>query len=118
MTAKAGDRIVVESPNVGQAAREGETLEVAASTFCIRYEVRWADGHVSIFKSERWNRPNRRGTEAPAAIRRSPGPGTLRLVSEHVAEAGRDRREPKEELAAGPRADPRPTDEPIRRSCP
>jgi hypothetical protein len=49
MTAKAGDRIVVESPNVGQAAREGETLEVVASTFGIRYEVRWADGHVSVF---------------------------------------------------------------------
>jgi len=47
MTAKAGDRIVVESQKVGQAAREGEILEVVASTFGIRYEVRWADGHVS-----------------------------------------------------------------------
>jgi len=49
MTAKVGDRIVVESQKVGQAAREGEILEVVASTFGIRYEVRWIDGHVSTF---------------------------------------------------------------------
>jgi hypothetical protein len=49
MTAKAGDRIVVESQKVGQAAREGEILEVVASAFGTRYEVRWADGHVSTF---------------------------------------------------------------------
>jgi hypothetical protein len=49
MTAKVGDRIVVESQKVGQAAREGEILEVVASTFGIRYEVRWGDGHVSTF---------------------------------------------------------------------
>jgi hypothetical protein len=49
MTAKADDRIVVESQRVGQAAREGEILEVVASTFGIRYELRWADGHVSMF---------------------------------------------------------------------
>jgi hypothetical protein len=49
MIAKLGDRIVVESQKVGQAAREGEILEVVASTFGIRYEVRWADGHVSTF---------------------------------------------------------------------
>lgn len=49
MTAKVGDRIVVDSEKVGQAAREGEILEVVASAFGIRYEVRWADGHVSTF---------------------------------------------------------------------
>jgi hypothetical protein len=49
MTAKVGDRIVIESQKVGQAAREGEILEVVASTVGIRYEVRWADGHVSTF---------------------------------------------------------------------
>jgi hypothetical protein len=49
MTANVGDRIVVESQKVGQAARQGEILEIVASTFGIRYEVRWADGHVSTF---------------------------------------------------------------------
>jgi hypothetical protein len=49
MTAKVGDRIVVESQKVGQAAREGEILEVVASTVGIRYEVRWIDGRVSTF---------------------------------------------------------------------
>ena len=49
MTANVGDRIVVESQKVGQATREGEILEVVASAFGIRYEVRWADGRVSTF---------------------------------------------------------------------
>jgi Domain of unknown function (DUF1918) len=49
MTAKAGDRIVVESQKVGQAAREGEILEVITSTFGIRYEIRWSDGRTSTF---------------------------------------------------------------------
>jgi len=49
MTAKAGDRIVVESQKVGQAAREGEILEVITATFGIRYEVLWSDGHRSTF---------------------------------------------------------------------
>ena len=49
MTAKAGDRIVVESQKVGKAPREGEILDVVASAFGIRYEVRWADGHTSTF---------------------------------------------------------------------
>ena len=59
MTAKAGDRIVVESQKVGQAAREGEILEVVASASGTRYEVRWADGHVSTL---------------------SPGGGSFRIV--------------------------------------
>jgi len=49
MTAKAGDRIVVESQKVGQAARQGEILEVIPATFGIRYEVLWSDGHRSTF---------------------------------------------------------------------
>src|SRR2546427_13022679 len=49
MSAKAGDRIVVESQKAGQPAREGEILEVVASSFGIRYEVRWADGHTRTF---------------------------------------------------------------------
>jgi hypothetical protein len=47
MTAKVGDHIVVESQKVGLAAREGEILQVVASAFGTRYEVRWADGHES-----------------------------------------------------------------------
>jgi len=49
MTAKAGDRIVVESEKVGQKAREGEILEVIQSATGTRYRVRWDDGHESTF---------------------------------------------------------------------
>jgi hypothetical protein len=49
MPAKIGDRIVVESRKVGQAAREGEILQVVASASGTHYEVRWADGHESTF---------------------------------------------------------------------
>ncbi len=49
MTAKAGDRIVVESEKVGKAAREGEILEVIQSATGTRYRVRWDDGHESTF---------------------------------------------------------------------
>jgi hypothetical protein len=50
MTAKRGDRIVVESERVGQKPREGEILEVVDSPLGPRYEVRWEDGHVSSFR--------------------------------------------------------------------
>jgi len=50
MTAKAGDRIIVESEKVGKPAREGEILEVTESTSGIRYNVRWSDGHESTFR--------------------------------------------------------------------
>lgn len=49
MTAKAGDRIVVESETVGTPTREGEILEVMEGEVGVRYRVRWADGHESIF---------------------------------------------------------------------
>ncbi len=49
MTAKVGDRIVVESEHVGQAVREGEILEVIQGELGIRYRVRWVDGHETIF---------------------------------------------------------------------
>jgi hypothetical protein len=50
MVAKAGDRIVVESERVGQAAREGEILEVIDASYGIRYRVRWDDGHESTIR--------------------------------------------------------------------
>jgi hypothetical protein len=49
MQGKMGDRIVVESESVGTPAREGEILEVIAGSVSVRYRVRWADGHESVF---------------------------------------------------------------------
>jgi len=50
MDAKVGDRIVIESEKVGQAAREGEILEVIDSSVTgLRLRVRWEDGHESTF---------------------------------------------------------------------
>ena len=50
MVAKAGDRIVVESEKVGQAAREGAILEVIEASYGVRYRVRWDDGHESTIR--------------------------------------------------------------------
>jgi hypothetical protein len=50
MTARVGDRIVVESEKVGQAAREGVILEVIEASYGIRYRVRWDDGHESTIR--------------------------------------------------------------------
>jgi hypothetical protein len=47
MSAKAGDRIIVESEKVGTPSREGEVLEVIESAGVMRYRVRWDDGHES-----------------------------------------------------------------------
>jgi len=47
MSAKAGDRIVIESERVGQHVREGEILEVFESPLGVNYRVRWDDGHES-----------------------------------------------------------------------
>jgi hypothetical protein len=49
MTGTVGDRIIVESVHVGQAAREGKILEVMEDDAGVRYRVRWADGHESLF---------------------------------------------------------------------
>lgn len=48
-TGNVGDRVVVESERVGQAAREGEIVEVLGSASEVHYRVRWQDGHESIF---------------------------------------------------------------------
>ncbi len=50
MAARVGDRIVVESEKVGQAAREGEILEVIEASYGIRYRVRWDDEHESTIR--------------------------------------------------------------------
>ncbi len=50
MVAKAGDRIVVESEKVGQAAREGVILEVIEASYGVRYRVRWDDDHESTIR--------------------------------------------------------------------
>jgi hypothetical protein len=44
-----GDRVVVESERVGQAAREGEIVEVLGTASEVHYRVRWRDGHESYF---------------------------------------------------------------------
>jgi uncharacterized protein DUF1918 len=49
MSGKAGDRIVVESEQVGQPPREGEILEVIEGQLTVRYRIRWEDGHESVF---------------------------------------------------------------------
>ena len=49
MQGKVGDRIVVESESVGTPIREGEVLEVIEGSVGVRYRVRWADGHESVF---------------------------------------------------------------------
>jgi hypothetical protein len=55
MIGKKGDRIVVESEQVGQRAREGEVLAVEERPAGVRYRVRWADGHDSLFIPESGN---------------------------------------------------------------
>ncbi|HXF37281.1 MAG TPA: DUF1918 domain-containing protein [Actinomycetota bacterium] len=49
MIGKVGDRIIVESEHVGTPTREGEILEVIKGEVGVRYRVRWADGHETIF---------------------------------------------------------------------
>jgi hypothetical protein len=49
VSANVGDRIVVESEQVGTPAREGEILEVIPGSASARYRVRWDDGHESLY---------------------------------------------------------------------
>lgn len=46
---QVGDRVILESERTGQAAREGEILEVLGAGESVHYRVRWKDGHESIF---------------------------------------------------------------------
>lgn len=45
---RPGDLIVIDSPQVGSPAREGEVLQVNVSDISISYRVRWADGHETL----------------------------------------------------------------------
>lgn len=49
MTGRQGDRIIVESEQVGTPTREGEILEVMRGQVGIRYRIRWTDGHETVF---------------------------------------------------------------------
>lgn len=49
MTGKQGDRIIVESEQVGTPTREDEILEVMRGQVGIRYRIRWTDGHETVF---------------------------------------------------------------------
>jgi uncharacterized protein DUF1918 len=46
---RVGDRVTLESERIGQAAREGEILEVLGAGEGVHYRVRWEDGHESTF---------------------------------------------------------------------
>ncbi len=48
MAARPGDRIVIDSPQVGSQPREGEVLQVIQGEVSVSYQVRWADGHQTL----------------------------------------------------------------------
>ena len=48
MAARPGDRIVIDSPQVGSLPREGEVLQVIQGEVNVSYRVRWADGHQTL----------------------------------------------------------------------
>ncbi len=48
MEAHTGDRLVVESNNVGAARRSGEVLEVISGAAGQRLRVKWDDGHETV----------------------------------------------------------------------
>jgi hypothetical protein len=52
MIGKVGDRIVVESEQVGHDPREGEIVAADQGPSGPHYRVRWDDGHESIFLPE------------------------------------------------------------------
>ncbi len=48
MRARAGDVIVIDSPQVGSPPREGEVLKVIHGEISVSYRVKWADGHETL----------------------------------------------------------------------
>ncbi len=48
-TGEVGDRLTVESEEVGRPGREGGILEVLGRGETIHYVVRWEDGHKTTF---------------------------------------------------------------------
>jgi len=59
MPARPGDIIIIDSPQVGSPAREGEILKVTEGAFSVSYKVRWGDGRETTI---------------------SPGGGTARII--------------------------------------
>lgn len=49
MHAKPGDRIEVDSAQVGTTPRQGEVLEVLDADRTEHYRIRWSDGHESLY---------------------------------------------------------------------
>lgn len=50
MSTAVGDRIVIESQQVGQAVRSGVILEMIEASYGTRYRVLWQDGHESTIR--------------------------------------------------------------------
>ncbi len=48
MPARPGDLIVIDSPQVGSPAREGEILKVIHGELSVKYWVKWGDGHQTL----------------------------------------------------------------------
>jgi len=71
MVGKAGDRIIIESEKVGQAARVGEILEVVESPHGVDYRVRWEDGHESSIRPHAGSARIEPRAEQPAETRPS-----------------------------------------------
>lgn len=49
MEASPGDRIIVESEQVGAPARQGEVVEVLRGSSGLRLRVRWNDGRETLY---------------------------------------------------------------------
>lgn len=48
MQAEVADRLIVQGTH-GQGPRVGEILEILGGSDSVRYRVRWADGHDTVF---------------------------------------------------------------------
>ena len=49
MNVSPGDEIVVDPVHAGEPKREGEILTVQTRDGIVHYQVRWDDGHESMF---------------------------------------------------------------------
>jgi hypothetical protein len=49
MDLNEGDRVVAESESTERPPREGVIEEILGSGSSLRYRIRWADGHESIW---------------------------------------------------------------------
>jgi hypothetical protein len=49
MDARVGDQIIVDGTRTGQPARQCEVLDVRGEPPALHYQVRWTDGHESVF---------------------------------------------------------------------